>query len=52
MKWTIEYFKHQQEQWRDRQDKVEIIDDKSAGLTAYAAWQAALWRDFATTGTL
>ena len=52
MKWTIEYFKYQQRQWKDRQDRVEIVDERSAGLTAYAAKQAALWRDFASTGTL
>jgi hypothetical protein len=52
MIWTIEYFKHQQQQWDDRREQIAKEKESAAGLACYAAKQVALWKEFASVGTL
>ena len=50
MVWTVKYFKYFQGEWEGRRNRVDDDREGAAGLTAYAAKQAALWAKFAEVG--
>jgi hypothetical protein len=47
MKWTVEYFRRQEEVWLDREKAVEGDGPEHDGLRSYAAKQGYMWQQMA-----
>ena len=43
MKWTVQYFRRQEEVWLDREKAVEGDGQEHDGLRSYAAKQGYMW---------